>query len=343
MVVSVDPIGPQDAAFAWLAELNGGDTPPDRLAAFRAWEKADPAHGAAFARAQALWRDLDWSEALNAEVLETGASPRPTASPARRDAATRRSPQIRRWMAAGLSAAACLVLAVVGVPGFHWLLDALPTRTVETVTGPGDIRRIDLADGSHVTLGGRSSLRIRMTRDRRLLELVDGDAYFEVAPDRERPFVVKAGDLTATALGTAFEVNRGSRRIQVSVTHGRVRAVAAKGDDATLTPGQRARLVAGQNDLAVEPFDPATAGRWRSKRAAFRNAPLQQVVEDLNRYHPAGVVLADPTLGDQPVSAAFRLDQMEVALDGVALSLDLAVRRDAQGRVVLDRRRPQTR
>ncbi len=337
MVVSVDPTGPQDAAFAWLAELNGGDTPPDRLAAFQAWEKADPAHGAAFARAQALWRDLDWSEALNAAALQPDAGSRP----ARREPAARRSPQVRRWMAAGLSAAACLVLAVVGVPGLRWLLDALPTRTVATATGPGDIRRIDLADGSHVTLGGRSSLKIRMTRDRRLVQLVDGDAYFEVAPDRARPFVVEAGDLTATAVGTAFEVNRGSRRIQVSVTHGRVRA-RAEGDGAMLAPGQRARLVSGKA-LVVEPFDLATAGRWRDKRAAFRNAPLQQVVEDLNRYHPAGVILADPTLADRPVSAAFRLDQMEAALDGMALSQDLVVRRDAQGRVILDRRRPPAR
>lgn len=336
MTGSSPPNDVMDAAFDWLAELNGGSPlTPDRRRAFERWLDARPGHAAAYAEARALWADLDWSEVLNAAAFVEAAPVAPPARPNRfRGAAGRRGWGKRMVMAAAI--AASVVAGVVIVPELpRRVMDILLVPTVETATGVGEIRQIALSDGSQVTLGGRSSLRIRMGRYRRQVELVDGDAFFDVAHESKRPFMVEAGDLTATVVGTAFEVNRDSRRVQVAVTRGRVRA-ASDHEAAMLTPGQAARL-RSDGSLAVLAFNPATAGRWRDQRATFRDVPLSQVVESLNRYHPGGVILMDPGLADLPVTAAFRFDQMEIALEALAAGNGLTVRKDAAGRLTIDR------
>jgi transmembrane sensor len=324
-----------DVAFDWLSELNSGASlSMERRRALSAWLEAQPAHAEAFAEAQRLWADLDWSEALNAAVLPAEPSARPLG---RRRAPTEGRPgRWRRWRAPAAVAAALIGAVMIG-PGLQrQIAAALWVRTVETATGPAEIRHIVLSDGSQVTLGGRSTLRVRMEDDKRQVELVEGDAFFDVATAPQRPFTVAAGDLNVTVIGTAFEVNRGNRSAHVAVSRGRVRATAAE-SVAILTPGQAA-TVRPDGSLAVEPFDPASAGRWRDQRAAFRDAPLGQVVESLNRYHPAGVILEDPSLADLPVTVAFRFDQMEIALTALAQSKGLSVRRDAAGRIVIGRR-----
>lgn len=325
-----------DAAFDWLSELNSGaPLPAERRRALTTWLEAQPAHADAFAEARGLWADLDWSEALNAAVLPA----EPVATPDRRRLPRRetRSGRWKRWGAPAAVAAAMLGAVMIGPDLHRQVMAALWVRTVETATGPAEIRRIVLSDGSRVTLGGRSTLRVRMEDDRRKVELLEGDAFFDVAAAPQRPFTVAAGDLTVTVIGTAFEVNRGSRGAHVAVSRGRVRAASAE-SVAILTPGEAA-TVRPDGSLAVQTFDPASAGRWRDQRAAFRDAPLGQVVESLNRYHPAGVVLEDPSLADLPVTVAFRFDQMEIALTALAQGKGLSVRRDAAGRMVIGRKR----
>lgn len=325
-----------DVAFDWLSELNSGaPLSAERRRALATWLAAQPAHAQAFAEAQGLWADLDWSEALNAAVLT--AEPAEKRRPGRRTARNEAPPsRWKRWRAPAAAAAALIGVVMIGPDIQRQVAAALWVRTVETATGPAEIRRIVLSDGSRVTLGGRSTLRVRMENDRRQVELVEGDAYFDVAAAPRRPFTVAAGDLNVTVIGTAFEVNRNSRGAHVAVSRGRVRAEAADGL-AVLTPGQAA-TARPDGSLDVESFDPAVAGRWRDQRAAFRDAPLGQVVESLNRYHPAGVVLEDPTLADLPVTVAFRFDQMEIALTALAQNKGLSVRRDAAGRLVVGRR-----
>lgn len=332
----------QDAAFDWLAELNSGESlSAEREAAFKVWMAADPAHAAAFAQAQGLWGDLDWAESLNeAAFAGTGAADTqtlttPASSRRRRQPETRPRRRVRIATVAAALAASVAAVVVTGPVAYRLVTQAVQVQTVEAATGSGEIRQIALADGSRITLGGRSSVHIRMSHDRREVRLLDGDAYFEVAPDADRPFTVTSGGLTATAVGTAFEVNHGRRVLQVAVTHGRVRAAGA-GAPVMLAVGDRASLKPG-GALVVDTLDPMTAGRWRDHRAAFRDAPLGQIVETLDRYHPSGVVLADPTLANLPVSAAFRFEQMEVALRAMAGAQGLEVRRDSDGRLIIDR------
>lgn len=325
-------------ASTWLAEINDGGLRPERQPVFDAWLNAAPGHRLAFEEVEALWRDLNWAEALNAAAFTPGLMdaaeeatplrPRPVQRP--------EAARPRRASALWLAAAACLAMAIFVAPWLGRIVADFTVSEERLATAVGELRQSTLADGSRVALGGRTTLRVRMGGTRRALLLEDGDAYFDVARAPDRPFVVYAGGVTATAVGTAFEINQGRHRTFVSVTHGRVAVMDRSTKETRLIgPGQRARL--SRAGLVVDTFDVSTAARWRERRLSFSDAPLAQVVEALDRYHPGGVTLADPELGRLSVSAAFRLDQIDVALGGLAAGQGLEARRTETGGFVLAR------
>lgn len=316
--IPADPVLEQ--AMAWRAEAADPAMPEDRARLLESWLRA-PEHARAYGRAERLWRDLGWSQILNEEALAVEHLRRPVTRPA---SVTR-----RRWLGAGLGLAAASVVGAVLIG--QGLRGGQGSAPAPLSTAVGEIRQVTLEDGSRLTLGGGTVVTVSLTRDHRRVEIESGDAWFEVTPDADRPFSVQAGDLTATVLGTVFEVRRNPRGAQVAVVEGRVRVEAGAGA-MVLTGGQGVRRL-GQGDLT--PFDVAGVGRWREQRFSYRNAPLSDMVEDLNRYHAPGVRLARPGLGELRVSAAFRLDQLETALNGLALSHDLTVTRTADGAFVL--------
>ena len=95
------------------------------------------------------------------------------------------------------------------------------------MTSTAELKRIPLPDGSTATLGPNSALGIGFTDDRRSIDLLLGMAYFEVAEDPARPFVVGSDGLSATALGTAFDVSNDAGVVSISVDHGLVEAQAS--------------------------------------------------------------------------------------------------------------------
>src|SRR5690606_27619861 len=160
-------------------------------------------------------------------------------------------------------------------------------------TERGELARIRLADGTEVVLGVRSRLLVRADfatgpREVRL----EGEAFFDVAEDAERPFSVHAEHATIRVLGTEVGARaRGDGETSVVVSSGRVRleaGAAAAGSDgaapvpaAELGPGQLGRLAAGMPHVAVDDVDPATHLAWMERRLVFENAPLAEVLEQL--------------------------------------------------------------
>jgi transmembrane sensor len=173
--------------------------------------------------------------------------------------------------------AACLALAVFALPG----------STYET--RPGERRQIALADGSQITLAPASRLRAASRWRPRALSLERGEAFFVVAHQDDQPFTVQAGDALVRVVGTRFNVHRGADRdVRVEVEQGVVQvSEGPNGQDraVTLRAGQMA--VADARGLTVGVLaQPELAGGWRQGRLAYDDAPLAEVVADLNRYSP---------------------------------------------------------
>ena len=311
-----------------------------------AWLSASDAHRQAMAQLEGLWADLAWDETLNAQALDRQAARDGALATRSRKAWWRLQQGLSgrlAWLSGGGAVlAACLALAViVGLPGEYAGAPGLAGHSNVYETAVGEIRKVTLADGSEVTLGGRTTIRVDMGRRERMVRIVaGGDALFDVARDEERPFTVRAGSVSARVLGTVFEINRSPGSTAVSVVEGQVQVTGLAGEDAVLGVGDRIVAVAGE-DWTRERFDPGQAARWIETRLAYRDVPLSDIVEDINRYHEGGLALASPELGALRVTSSFRIDQMETALSGIALSHGLELAHTPSGGYLL--RRPDGR
>lgn len=292
----------------WFARLNKRDVSTADMEAFRIWRKA-PGHKEAYDEVDAFWRR---SEALKADpdikaVME-GALSR---------TAPQRSAKPRR-LGYGL-AFALVLLAALGGGYVLWGPKVYST-------GVGEQRTIQLTDGSSVVLDTDSKVEVRLTAARRDIRLDRGQALFDVAHDRQRPFVVTAGDTAVTALGTRFDVRREDGGAAVTLVRGAVE-VRERSDGAAkvwrLTPGQR---VATQTPSpAPSRVDLDTATSWTSGRLIFRAVPLREAVAEFNRYERQKIEVAEGPVGDELITGVFAVGDADTFVGSLADLHDLTV------------------
>ncbi len=263
-------------AAAWFARLLDEHATEMDHQGFRAWLLADNRNAQAYARIEKLWERA----AFEHKPAEQSGSRRSFLK----------------------TATGALVIATAGTSGWLW------TRQPDFSTGTGETNAIRLEDGSTIELSAASAVSIDFTPTLRRIVLRSGEAYFTVAPDARRPFVVEAGELRATALGTAYSVSISSGRTSVAVTEHSVR-VEAHGQMIDLAEGQAL-------DWAADRFGPVTSSEidsrlaWRQRRLVFLARPLGEIVEEINRWRNGHLVILDPTLAQRPVTAIIDVNDM---------------------------------
>lgn len=286
----------RDAAIDWLMRRNEGRLSRGEQAAFDAWLAADPRHRAAFDEIRDMFGRLT--------AMELDRAPR------------RRAPAGMRAAAAVSAVAALAALLVFFDDASLWLRS-------DYYAAPGATRLVTLADGSRVQLDSRSAIAIRDVPGERRIALVEGHAWFEVAPDRARPFVVEAAGGTVTALGTAFDVSLEQGRTSVTVAEhsvavasgGRAAVVVSEGEESAYAPGRAAE--------PARAADLARATAWRNRSLIFDNATLGEVVAALGRYHRGAVIFADPALRARRASGVFGWGDPAEALEEIASAVGL--------------------
>lgn len=298
-----DPLRTQ-AATEWILRLNDAPTDEHVIDGWLTWCDEHPDNREAFERMQNLWHT-------------TGQVPLDRRL--RRELAATRSP--RRWLGGALAAglAAASVFAVV------ILTSAAPTvETFSTATAMHS--SAVLADGSSVELGAETQLTAVLSRRQRQVRVEAGEAFFHVVEDRERPFVVEAGPLRVTAVGTAFNIRRVASRVIVTVADGEVDIVPTTADAAPIraAAGRQAILdldaADGDGRLTLATVDPEIATSWRDGVLRFENEPLAYVIDNLNRYSKRALVIADPPVGRMSYTGAVftdRIDDWLLALESV--------------------------
>jgi transmembrane sensor len=233
-----------------------------------------------------------------------------------------------------------LAAAVAGVGalggGLFWTI--LRNDRERYLSGIGEVRRIALADGSTLLLNTNSEAIVRLTKQRRDVRLVRGEALFEVTHDESRPFIVQANDTGVRAVGTAFAVRLENAQVDVTVTEGVVE-VADLGTMSGFDQGVPAtssvvvkRVAAHQRAIVaparppdVEPVAPAEADRrlaWREGMVSFDGELLQTAVSEINRHNRRQIVIDDPWLASMPVVGVFRATD----LDGFAAAAAAALK-----------------
>ncbi|MEA9587506.1 FecR domain-containing protein [Xanthomonas sp. WHRI 10064A] len=227
--------------------------------------------------------------------------PRHAPPPGRTDG--QRSARVRGW-SLGLAAAVC---GVAVLTGWAW------PRTQTYATAHGEQRRVQLADRSVVHLNALSSVRATMTPWSRRLQLLQGQASFEVAQDPRR-LQVYAGRLRVEDIGTTFDIALYRQQARIEVTEGRVHVWR---DDrkqqpmlADLGAGQSARIDAVSGRVDVSNEDVAAMHAWWQRRIVFRDAPLTTVAEDFNRLNRTRLLIDDAAAGALRLTGNLRGDDV---------------------------------
>ena len=306
---------PRDAA-GWAARLLSDQHTPGDVAAFERWSLEHPEGRA------------DYERMADLTGLLSGAARDPEARAVLRSS---RPAQVlgRRSAIAAFVALAASVFAAVITPT---LLD----RPAVYETRVGETRRVELKDGSVITLNVGSRLRVRMQESERLLWLDHGEARFEVAHDASRPFRVFSDNREVRALGTVFDVRRTDGAFRVVLETGsvglypadgsRLRPVAEAGRPVTvLAPGQMAEALADGAGLDVEAADLSVTGAWRDHRLVLDDRPLGEAVAEINRYNARVIVVDDPALAAMRISGVFRTDEPDAFAQAVVMILPARV------------------
>ncbi len=293
-----------EEAAGWIARLRSDAVSEADRQAFALWLADSPAHRRAMDSMLELWDDLEVVRQLPFKDTAPNA-PR------------------RGLLAGGLALAASLTLAVLLTPALQFGPDE---QFFETRVG--EQLMVDLADGSQVAMNTNSRLEIVFNNDRRELTLVRGEAYFDVARDTQRPFVVAAGDTQVTALGTAFNIYMDGDNSLVTVTEGvvRVAEIAAPGsrpaDTEVLEINQA--IVGSLSGLgAPYKIDNQNALAWREGKLVADGMTLKQLARELSRYHARNILIADAELGQKTVSGVFSLADPDTILLALEHSFDV--------------------
>jgi transmembrane sensor len=315
MKTGVPPSGRNDAsldqAAAWLARLNSDRAVERDHIDFEIWMQADPCNAEAWRQTTMVWAETAaFADAPELARFRTAV------------AVTTRAAARRRRMAAYAAMAA----AVVAFVGADLVLrgpisNVLPVQShaakaIQYATGVGDIRRVVLEDGSILTLDTDSAVAVRLGAIKREVVLTRGRARFEVAHDQQHPFIVEAGGRTVTALGTVFDVRVAPDAVNVVLVEGRVKIADLTGASASAIMDRgHQMLLPARGTWRESAIDPAQASIWTDGRLAFNDAPLSQVVAEMNRYSTRRLVIADDHLGARPIGGVFRAgDEKTLAL-----------------------------
>lgn len=285
------------SALEWHMRLRAAPEESDVAGHFEAWLAESPAHAAAYARAEEVWR-------LTGLV-----------GPASAPRAQHRSQ--RRWhWGALVGAAAAAVVCFITAPGL-WTLFRADFRT-----GVAETRELKLPDGTLMALGPSSAVDVRYTSGERRVVLLQGQTFFEVAPDANRPFGVLAGGIGIADIGTAFDVVLSDRDVKVSVQNG---VVEVRGDERAVA-GER--LIVSREDGRTTRVSvaPAQVASWRKGRLIVENATVADVVAQLGPYHRGVVWIADEQLAARRITGTYDTADTDAVLESLVAPLGGEVR-----------------
>lgn len=346
-------------AHEWRARISNGLSEPERTE-FAHWIAESPAHGEAFAEAEIMWGALgrinlkpcaaptELSDTPFGAVVEPVPSSDPWAA----------SAQISRPNYGPRIAAGILTLALAAA---IWILVYTPVTSdlsppadrTRFVSGPASSKMINLPDGSLIRLEPNSDLSVGFSETKRVVEVAQGDAFYAVASEPTRPFLVRTGNATIEVTGTRFTTELRDGGVEVAVIEGSVDVYASADVSKEPVDLNRFALTAGDviwtddgREVEVLPSlkpENASASRQtqtvtqsRVVRRTYRNEALSKVVADMNRYASSPITVASQATGVE-LTGTFNIADTDALLATIDLALPVQVMRDEQGvRIIPD-------
>ena len=298
----------REQAVDWLMQLQASPKDLVLIEACAAWRAQDSRHEIAFTKASRVFSDSRFLLLQDTDFAKTAA----------------RRPRFP------VTAAVTSMVIFVGIAGGFIAFDGPMRLRADVMSASREMPLVKLSDGSTVQLNSRSAISFDITEESRRVYLLRGEAYFTVAPDKQRPFTVIAANGEVIALGTQFDVKLQDQGADVVVTEHAVE-VQTSADKAMFRADQSLRLEQGHRvfyDSAsgigkITKVDPELAASWRTGRLIFEDQPLGHVIEDIARHLPGRVMIASNDLAERRITGTFDLSAPSTALDDFINAFDL--------------------
>ena len=296
-------------AAGWAARIDRGPLEPAEEQAFQAWMHADPRCAGAYARMRALALTSERARALGPDFDPAAFSPAPFWA--------RRS-----VLGMGGAIAASALVALGGT----WQVLRHRGRFA---TGKGETRVVALKDGSVVTLNTASEIQVNYSDTLRSVELIGGEALFDVARNKARPFVVSAGDTDVRAVGTSFTVRRLEMApVEVLVREGVVEVFKPEAGTAPVRISANSKAVAQVGAGAAITAMPVPVAQlhrqlaWQNGQISFEGETLAQAAQEFSRYSDTRIVIDDPALAREEIAGLFKATDPVGFAKTIAISLN---------------------
>ena len=299
-------------AAQWAARMDRALLEPGQEAQFRAWLDQDSRCLGAFGRMRAIALTSERARALGPDFDPTAFHPQDSvlASFSR-----------RRMLQLGGAVAATLLVGVGG--SWQWL-----RQRGRFSTGKGETKVVALKDGSVVTLNTASEIQVNYTEAMRIVELVQGEALFDVAKNKSRPFVVRAGDTNVRAVGTSFTVRHlDAAPVQVLVREGVVEVSKPATGTAPVRIAANSMAEATQDAATIQARAVPVAQlhrqlAWQKGQIAFEGETLAEAATEFARYSDTRIVIDDPALAREEIAGLFKATDPIGFAQTIALSLN---------------------
>jgi transmembrane sensor len=329
-----------EEASQWLLRMHDPKRTDAEMTEWLRWLDADPQNLAEFERLQGDWIDLN---ALKGEEFPLAARDK-TGLPepgkqyfVHRYFRGRFMAGRRSWGIAAAVAAITVATAVFYQPS---ILPSTPTPPQAAVT---IYRAATLPDGSKMILGMQSRVNMDFNGAKRQLDLSSGAAYFDVEHDESRPFVVQAGDISVTAVGTAFDVRRERNSVTVTVEEGTVEVSSLANSPRPTTwraeAGYQLTYSTLDHTASLASVNPGAELDWRNGQLAYVREPLGAVVENLNRYSTRKIVIEDAVIATLPFTGTAFASSLDDWIAGIEQAYPIKAKRTSSGDIILSTRK----
>lgn len=221
-------------------------------------------------------------------------------------------------------AAAAVVIAIISLAGYLFFgKENAPQELI--VQAAQQVLNDTLPDGSTITLNKNSSIGYpeRFTGDTRNITL-KGEAFFHVAPDKSKPFIISVNDVTVTVVGTSFNIKTEKAGTEVVVETGIVR-VTRKNQTVELKAGEKIMVPRTDSLPAKEEVTDQLYNYYRTKEFVCDDTPLWKLVEVLNEAYDTKIVIGRPDLRDFRLNATFYNESLDQVLNVISLTFNITV------------------
>lgn len=299
----LDPL--QREALQWIVRLTSGTATTTDAEALRRWRAQSEAHEAAFAEAARLRRTLQRAAAEFAAEY-------PSSTGGARFPEQRRLMTGRRALLGGAIAASGVAAAYLALRPPLGLWPSFAELTADYRTATGEQRQVTLADGVSLAMNTQTSVAIASPRE---IRLIAGEAEISIGQLPSQPVAVVAAGGRTIAGDATFNVRRYGSLVAVTCLEGGVE-VRHRRRSADLRASQQVSY--GDGNLGeVVAVDPVLVTAWRQGLLIFHNERLSQVIDEVNRYRPGRIILANGELGRRLVNGVFHLDRIDGVIDQI--------------------------